>query len=354
MTFRIKVLCLKSIPIACFLLFWLPVHSQDFSAVETLFRQQSKTFGGNAAVIIWKDGKILYQKQFEKEAGDFGPKIQAPIMASANWLTAALVMTFVEQGKISLDDKVSKYIPDFEKYMKSYITIRNCLTETTGVQGDAGSVTRAVQKSKYASLEDEVNAYASKRDIVANPGMQFFYTNIGPNIVGRVLEIVSKKGFDRLMQERITRPLKMRGTTFYNEYGGAIDPSGGAKSTAGDYINFLSMLLNKGMFEGKQILAESSIEEIEKIQFPDLPVKFTPKSTEGWHYGLGTWIEETDSKGNSSVISCPNFEGTYPIIDKCRNYAAIFIVKSPVSEPKKEFFIQLKQIIDAQIPSTCQ
>ncbi len=262
-------------------------------------------------------------------------------------------MSFVDQGKISLDDKVSKFIPIFSTYMKGYITIRNCLTNTTGIQSDVG-VLKMFQKSKYASLEDEVNAFASRREIEDNPSTAFFYCNIGPDIAGRVLEIISKKSFDRLIQERILRPLKMRATNFTNDEGGAISPSGGAKSTANDYINFLIMLLNKGEFEGKKILSEKSVEEMETEQFGSLPVKYTPKMMTGLHYGLGEWIEETGADGKSTVVGCPNLAGSLPYIDKCRNYAAIILLQNPESEIKKEFYASFKEIADSQIPSTCK
>ena len=51
----------------------------------------------------------------------------------------------------------------------------------------------------------------------------------------------------------------------------------GAITTANDYINFLGMLLNKGTFEGKKVLSEKSVAEMETIQFPDVPVKYMPK-----------------------------------------------------------------------------
>ena len=70
---------------------------------------------------------------YKKELGEFNIKTQAPIASSSKWLTAALVMIFVDEGKISLDDHVVKYIPEFGKYFKNYITIRQCLCHMTGI-----------------------------------------------------------------------------------------------------------------------------------------------------------------------------------------------------------------------------
>ncbi|SRR5579871_291844 len=353
MSHKFRSICLLCSLLSLLLLFWLPVDAQsDFNELEQLLKQDQKALGNNLATAIWKDGKIIYQKQIEKEQGDFNLKTQTSISACGNWLTAALVMTFVDQGKLSLDDKVSKYIPIFSTYMKGYITIRNCLTNTSGIQTDGGI--KALRSTKFETLEDQVNSFASKHEIQSNPGTEFFYSNIGPNIVGRVLEIVGKKPFDRLMQERITRVLKMRGTTFTNDEGGAIDPALGGKSTVNDYLNFLSMLLSKGLFEGKRVLSEQAIAEMEKMQFAELPVKNIPKPATGWHYGLGEWIQEVDSKSEASIISCPDFEGSFVYIDKCRNYAAVFFTKNILSDPPKDFYKKFKEAVDLQMPASCQ
>ncbi|HZE83616.1 MAG TPA: serine hydrolase [Puia sp.] len=353
MSYKFKTACLSFSLVVVSLLIWLPVISQtkpapapspyNFEAVDQLFKQNQKTLGNNFVALVWKDGKIVYQNQGSM---DFTPKMPAPIGGAGNWMTAALVMTFVDEGKLSLDDKVSKYIPIFNTYSKGYITIRNCLTNTTGVQGDAEG--KILQKSKFESLEDMVNSYASKRRIITNPGTEFSPNSVGPDIAARVLEIIGKKGFDRLMQERILRPCKMRGTSFSNEDGGAVNPSGGARSTANDYINFLVMLLNKGEFEGKRVLSEKAIEEMEKAQFGSLPVKGVPVALASAHYGLGAWIMEAGSGGESKVMGCPNRLGTTPYIDNCRKYVAILIVLKP-EEEKKELAQSMKGLADQAI-----
>ncbi|MBS1599561.1 MAG: serine hydrolase [Bacteroidetes bacterium] len=348
MSSKVTAICLDFSLVLCFLLIWLASSAQmNFSEVDVLLKQNQKQIGNNFVVLVWKDGQQVYQKQVEKQVGDFNAKTQVPIGNCSQWLTAALVMTFVDEGKLSLDDKVSKFIPIYEKYMKSYITIRNCLTNTTGIQADAAGAMKILQKGKFESLEDEVNSFASKREIATNPGTEFYYSHVGPNIAGRILEIISKKSFDRLIQERIIRPLKMRGTTFADDKGGAVNPSGGAQSTANDYMNFLAMLLNKGEFMGKRILSEKSVEQILTAQLAELPVKSVPKGYDDQKEGLGTWIQ----KGN--VVGSMNLNGTWPFIDRCRNYAAIIMVKDPETDPKREIYQRIKEAIDAQMSGNC-
>ncbi len=340
MSYKVKVTCLQCSLAFIYLLSCLSAEGQkkdpppspyNFEAVDRLIKQDAKSLGANFSIVVWKDGKPVYEKD---SSPDFNAKTQAPIAGAGNWMVAALVMTYVDEGKLSLDDKVSKYIPIFATYMKSYITIRNCLTNTTGIRASEDEVLKVMPRSKFESLEDEVNAYASKRDIATNPGTEFFYSPVGPNIAARVLEVITKKSFDRLMMERILRPLKMHGTSFANEDGGAINVSGGARSTANDYMNFLTMLLDKGEFGDKRVLSEKAVAEMETAQFTGLPVKFAPKELQGAQYGLGAWITESNATG-AVAMSCPDLRGTTPFIDKCRNYAAILIVEKAGAKKTK-------------------
>lgn len=345
MSYKTGFICMKVISIALVLLIFQPAFSQyDFSSVDQLLQRNQKLLGNNLVAMVFKDGKLIYKK----ELGDFTAKTPAPIASCSKWLTAALVMSFVDQGKLDLDEPVSKYIPAFDKYMKGYVTLRHCLSHTTGIEREGGKMGKLLDRKKYETLEEEVNAIASK-EISNNPGKEFFYGNYGLNIAARVCEVVGKKTFERLMQERITRPLRMRATSFANDNGNAPNPSGGAKSTANDYMNFLTMILNKGLFEGKTILSTTAIDEMQKVQMADLPIKYTPKVAEGFEYGLGEWIQEKNSAGKATVVSSPGLFGTWPYVDNCRNYAAIIFVKILLGEQKKDIAFQFKELVDEQV-----
>jgi CubicO group peptidase (beta-lactamase class C family) len=363
MSYKVKVTCLACSLTFISLLFCLASFSQkkpapspspyNFDALDNLVKQNQKALGPDFVVLVWKDGLPVYTKE---GSADFTAKAQSPIAGAANWMISALVMTYVDEGKLSLDDKVSKYIPIFSTYMKSYITIRNCLTNTTGIRASEDEATKVMPKSKYDNLEEEVNSYASKRDIASNPGTDFFYSPVGFNIAARVLEVITKKSFDRLMMERIQRPLKLRSTSFANEDGGALNAASGARSSANDYMSFLTMLLNKGMFGDKRILSEKSVEEMETAQFAGLPIKFVPKGAEGTRYGLGAWITEENAGGGApSAFSSPNLLGITPIMDKCHNYAAIIFVQKPESEEDQKRIAQsFKKIVDEAIGGGCR
>lgn len=331
-----------SLALSFMLLLHVSQAQTDFSSVDEILSKNQKAFGTNVVTLIMKDGKLIYQK----EMGDFNLKTAAPIASCSKWLTAALAMKMVEEGKIDLDAPVAKYLPIFSKYMKNYITIRHCLTHTTGLEFGRGL--SFLQRKKFASLEEEVNAIAAK-EIRQKPGENFHYGGIGLNIVGRVLEIVTKKSFDRLMQDKITRPLKMRATNFSND-GGAVNPSGGARSTAQDYMNFLSMLLNDGVFDGKQILSRESVELMCKVQTNDAKMAYVPAAAADAGYGFGCWIQERDENGNGTVVSSPGLFGTWPYIDRKRKYACIIFTKTLLGgEQKRELYDKVRLAIEEEI-----
>jgi len=321
----------------------------DTSALSAKLSHAKERFGKDVAFMLYKDGKVLYKK----EIGNLNIKTPVAIGASSQWLTAALVMIFVQEGKLTLDDKVSTYLPVFTKYYKSYITIRQCLTNATGIQSELG-IGKLLQKNKFHSLEEEVEDYASKRDIRTNAGTEFRYSEVGFNIAGRVLEVISKKAFDRLMQDRLLRPLAMKNTTFTNEnYNDAVSPATGATSSAADFINFLSMLLNKGSFNNKQILTESSIATLHGLSAEANQLKFTPVIDAGLNYATGEWILETNAQGKASSLAVPSLVGTWPMIDLCRNYAAVIFTKQLTGEQNRNIYMDIKATIDETVGGNC-
>ncbi len=347
MSYKVISTCLYFSSLAAFLLFLQPAMGQyNFAGVDDMLQKNEKTLGRNVVALVWKDGKIVYKKEIGE---DFNAKTQMPVAASGQWLVAAVSMIYADEGKISLDTKAGKLIPLLSKYMKGYINLRHCLTHTTGLEAEKGGLGRLLPKSKFESLEEEVDFFATKREIVTNPQTEFFYSHVGMNIAGRMLEVVSRKTCDRVVQEKLLRPLKMRATTFFNYDNLYVNPSAGAQSTANDYMNFLVMLLNNGLFEGKRVLSEKAIEEMEKAQFADLPVKYTPKGTEGLHYGLGAWLMEESPESKGTVISSPSFVGTWPYLDRKNNYAAILFVKPQSGEQGKELYTRFKTAVDEAV-----
>lgn len=349
MSYKVSSICLKVLSVIGFLLFFQPINAQyNWKELTAELETKQKLLGTDMVAMIWNGDSMIYKK----EMGSFNSKTQAPIASCSKWLTAALVMQFVDEGKLSLDDKVVQYIPEFDKYFKGYITIRHCLSHMTGIDDEGKLIKKLFQRKKFTTLEEEVNSFAA-REIRANTGTDFWYGNVGLNIAGRVLEVISKRKFDVLIRTKLLIPLGMRKTTFSNLEGGPVNPSGGAKSTADDYMKFLVMLLNKGKANGLQILSEESVTELLKIQTKPAIIKYAPKSAEGFNYASGSWVIE-EQNGTATALASPGLFGTWPMIDICHGYASIIFVKNFLGEEKADEQLSIKKLIDKEIPSVCK
>lgn len=357
MSYKTSINCLKFSSMAFFLLFLQIAQAQpkkkntkevgiaNFEQLDFLVQKNQKQLGNDLVVMVWTDTLV-----YKRELGDFDSKTVVPIGAASQWLTAAMVMKFVDEGKLSLDDKISQYLPIFETYGKNYITLRHCLSHYTGIQTEGGGI---FSKKKFGSLQEKVESFA-KKEIKTNPGTDFSYSDIGLDIAGRVLEIVGKKKFDMLMKQQLFNPLAMRKTTFSVLDGSALKPSEGAQSTAEEFMHFLQMLMNNGKYNGQQILSEESIKELRTIHSKTEEIRFAPKSVTGFNYAFGSWVVEEGNENTATALASPGFSGTWPAVDWCRGYAFVLFTKSSSNDQKREDFLLLKDGVDEKLPTKCK
>lgn len=346
MALQPRVYCLKSSQLAFFLLILQPLFAQyNWQKLDQKLDESQGVLGKDFTVMIWKKNDTLVYK---KELGEYKTKTVAPIASCSKWLTAAIVMTYVDEGKLSLDDKISKWLPEFERYGKGYITIRHCLSHMTGIQSEPIRILKLFERKKFASLEEEVNSFAAK-EIQANAGTEFRYSNMGLNIAARVLEVITKRKFEMIALQRLFRPLGMTKTTFATLDGSPPNPSGGAKSNAEDYMKFMVMLLNKGMHRGKRVLSEQAVDELLSVQTKKEQVKYAPLAAEGFNYALGSWVLEENqdpAHPRGSAFASPGLFGTWPMIDTKRGYAYILFIKKYLGEERATSHLEIKKIVD--------
>ena len=341
MSYKISYTCLKFSMVVLFMFLLQSAFSQNLSALNEVVEQKQKLAKTDIVITVANKDTIIYNKDTKLFSALRG---QAPIGATSEWLTATLVMALVDDKKISLDDKVSRYLPIFGTYAKNYITIRHCLSHFTGIQSEEPKLKKMFEKKKFASLEEQVNEFA-KKHIQTNPGEEFRYSNIGMSIAGRILEIVSKKKFDMLAQQKLFRPMGMRQTSFSALMGGPVDPSNGARSTANDLIRFMTMLLNNGVYKGQRILSEASVKELRTIQTTENAIRYAADEANGFQYALGAWAPEESGK-EATVLMAPSLGGTLPVIDFCRGYAFVYFLKELNDDQKVNAYNDIKGVLD--------
>jgi len=227
-------------------------------------------------------------------------------------------MALVEEGKISLDDYVDKYIPIDLRPGGEKIRIWHLLSHTSGIPalGYAEAYIRSfigeenVTWLPIASHEDMIS-FLREADkwAVSPPGRQYYYLNEGYVLLGMIIEKLSGVKYEEYVKKRILEPLEMRRTYFYKNdvdkdpnvatpyvidrdgnlkrsvfpYG--ITADGGLLSNVRDLSKYIMMLINRGRSGGKEIVSRESIEEMEKIRIETPGGYFR-----GEGYGLGLRI----------------------------------------------------------------
>jgi CubicO group peptidase (beta-lactamase class C family) len=291
-----------------------------------------------ASILVAKDGQVILEKYF----GDYTPETQAYIASAGKWLAAATIATVVDDGKLTWDDKVSQWLPDFTD-VKGQATLRQLLSHTSGYPDYQP---KGNHPDDYQSLAEAVKHIV---DLPADtlPGSAFHYGGLAMQVAGRMAEMATGKDWESLFQEKITAPLEMTNTHFT-----PVDPTGGhnpmiggaARSTLHDYAHFLEMILNDGIYKGKRVLSANAIREMQADQIKSAHVssgEYVENARAVKHtsvYGLGEWRESLDNKGEAILISSPSWAGAYPWIDKENNVYGFFLTHVNVEQANQDEF----------------
>ena len=343
MAYRSAPNCLKGSLALVFMLILQGISAQDFSQADQFLVKNQKALGNELVVIVQKDGKPVYKKELGK---DFTVQTTARAEELTQWFIATTALLLQDEGRIKLDDPLAKYIPKFEQYMKGYITIRHGLTHTHGLDAGKDNISKLFTKNSFDNLNHEIDVYITKRDIRENPGEMFEYSRMGISMAAKAMEVATKKTIDRLIVEKLFRPLGMRQSTFTND-NGKIDPFAGAYTSGQDMTNFMQMLLNKGVYNTKKILSEDAVKELRKPQFTDARVISKPDMYKDYDYCLTTWVAGKDGDGNATVLR-QGLSGTQALIDFSNNTTILILLKDPEGEKKRNLTNELMKILSGK------
>jgi len=255
------------------------------------------------------------------------------IASMTKLLTATAIMILQDEGKLSVDDPVAKYIPELGDLKTAdgqpgKLTLRHLLTHTSGMPEGTFAQYRKAQK-----LADAIPFFVGK-PLAFEPGTRWDYCQSGMNTLGRIVEIVSGQSYPDFLQKRLLDPLGMKDTTFYlspeqlprmarcYEYtNGTLNvedtsitgheptdrtrypaPNSGLFSTAPDFAKFCQMILNGGKLNGKRYLKAKTVKMMTRIQTGDLKTGFT----EGNGWGLG-WCVVRQPQDITAMLSPGTF-----------------------------------------------
>lgn len=308
----------------------------DFSSVDAFVEENASVYDNQVVVLVSQNGKLIYKKEHNLTTTN-----ARAIASASKWLSGAVIMALVDEGKLSLNDTVGKYLPIFTKYRKGNITIRQLFSHTSGFPGDSPE---GYEYNTSLSLTQAVDSLAVYTAMIHPPGTTFNYGSIGMQIGGRIAEIVSEKSWQTLFNEKIANPCNLA-VTYLSLRNPII--AGGGYTSAEDYLHFLEMIANKGMYESKRVLSENAVAEMLKDQTNKATIEGTPypanpysiyKNT-GIRYGIGNWLDVVDNNGTVLETSSPGLFGSHPWQDSKNHLAGIIFTKT---DPKISNMISLQ------------
>lgn len=267
--------------------------------------------------------------------GTISPDTQYPIASASKLLTAVTIMTLVDEGLLTLDAPVSRWLPGI-KGEAGNLTLRLLLSQTSGLAGSGGELYDLAQDHRMTLLESALDV--TRRPLVTPPGTVFAYGGPGFQVAGAVAEAATGKPWAEIFREKLGLPLAMSRTYWthlrlsseeelpVNETRNPV-LQGGAVSTAEDYMHFLSMLAQGGVFNGKRILSDRSIDELFTNQ--TLHARMMPTGASvlpDANYSLGSWCETWDKEGRCERNSSIGYFGVYPWVERFSGrFGIIFI-----------------------------
>ena len=266
------------------------MSAERLAAIDRVVARGLKAGGyPGAAVVVGRKGASVWEKGFghldwSDESDAVIPESSIYDLASLTKVigTTTALMVLYDEGKIRLEDPVSKYVPGFTGGWKDSVTLRHLLTHRSGLPAgrDLWRVARSPEEARQMVIETQLES---------RPGDRFVYSDLGADMLGFVVEAVSGTTLDTFLSERVYAPLGMTDTFFRpadslkariaptevtpprgyplrgevhdeNAFAlGGVAGHAGLFSTAADLSIFAQMMLNGGVYNGVRIVADSTV-----------------------------------------------------------------------------------------------
>lgn len=310
---------------------------------------------GVVAAVV-RDGKIVYFESLGlmdiEQAIPMREDALFRIYSMTREVTSLAVLQLYEQGKFELDDPISMYLPQFEgqkvlldsestdidavKMREGEITVAHLLTHTSGLGSRSSRLYREQRVRDKNITLDEMVDNAARVPLFHNPGTAFRY-GIHATILGKLVEVWSGQPFEDYLKENVLMPLGMNSTMFWAEGSDVerlaelyrptdgrllpyrieavpwtmrprlIEGGVGLLSSVMDFVNFSQMVLDRGVFDGRQILQPETAELLYQNGVPDAAM---PIGSNGYWVGSGWTLGGFNLVMDPSAYSWPVSEGT--------------------------------------------
>ena len=363
---------------------------QSKPEIDQLLRQMADAKQIPGVVAMAATGKdVIYQGAFGKR--DLSTDVAMTpdsvfwIASMTKAITAAAGMQLVEQGKLSLDEPIGKVLPDLAapqvlegfdakgepklRPAKKPITLRHLMTHTAGFAYNMwnGDMVQYLEKTGTPAITTCQNA-ALKTPLMTDPGTRWEYgTNI--DFVGKAVEAASGKRLDGYLRDHLFAPLGMSDTGFkigeaqrkrlvgmhQRNADGSLTPipfeleqepefhmgGGGLYGTAGDYLKFTQMILNKGKGNGNQVLKPETVATMGQnhigelnmgkmtsaVAFATNNVDLYPDMVKKWGLSFLINTAKTPEGRSPGSLAWAGLANTYYWIDPARDVAGVILMQ---------------------------
>lgn len=310
--------------------------------MDAIFESYNHLNSPGCAVSIIKDGKVIFEKGYGLANLEFDisitPTTIFDIASLSKQFTGMAISTLIQEGKISLDDDIHKYLPEVPQFGKS-ITIRNLLHHTSGIRDWTNALHIAGWRyDEIFSFEDIMRMVKYQKQLDFEPGSNYSYSNTGYNLLAAIVKKVTGKSLGDWEEENIFKPLGMNSSFILDNYKKVIKNRATSYSPDGSGFGISQGALTA--YGSSSIF--TSVEDLSKwvINFQNAIASKDPVYTrmleedilnnkEKVHYGYG--LEINEERGVKTISHDGGWQGYRTIISNYPDEKFSLIILSNVS-----------------------
>jgi len=216
------------------------------SKIDNILSKQFKTNETGVSALVAKDGKVIYRKAFGKANLELDVNMTSEnvfeVGSITKQFTAVAILMLLEEGKLSLEDNITKFIPEYPTNGKN-ITVHHLLTHTSGIK----SYTSMQSFGKVMMIDESPIKFIDffkNEPMDFNPGEKYKYNNSGYFILGYIIEKASGMTYQKFIQERIFDKIKMN-SSYYGSHSKLIKNRASGYQNRGEFTNaqYISLTL---------------------------------------------------------------------------------------------------------------
>ncbi len=279
-------------------------------------------------------------------------------------VTCAGIMILADEGRLSVRDPVEKYLPEYKglrmnacgtlegfscdsRLPMRAINIEDLMTHTSGLPSSLDSNKGAEPKTLA-----ELAARGARTELLFEPGTEWNYSNLGIDLLGRIIEVVAKQPFNEFLRKRIFEPLEMNDTCFFlpaakrsrlaslytyqngklelqgeEPQSGIPSPAGGLISSAADLLRFNEMMREGGSLDGHRILSPAAVHLMTISHTGDMKAGWSPGVGHGYGYEVVRDVEGMFRYSSLGTFCKGGAYRTYEFVDPKKELVGIILMQ---------------------------